>query len=117
MDGDREVPILRNRVTEVQRKNISPSSTIRRKVPFEAQRDIKILPPSLPPRTKMQINKARTLKEVKIRKIGEKRNDKSKIPVGARLFRFRAAWKGAHHESVVNKGLSWSWEKTPPPHG
>ena len=33
----------------------------------------------------------------------------------ARLFRFRTAWKGAHHESVIKKGLSWSWEKTPPP--
>ena len=37
------------------------------------------------------------------------------IAVGGRLFRFRAAWKGAHFESVVKKGLSWSWEETPPP--
>ena len=42
-------------------------------------------------------------------------NDYPKIPVGGRLFRFRTAWKGAHFESVVKKGLSWSWLVTPPP--
>ena len=35
--------------------------------------------------------------------------------MGARLFRFRTAWEGAHHESVIKKGLSWSWEKGGPP--
>ena len=48
--------------------------------------------------------------------MGALANDKSKIPVGARLFRFRTAWKGAHHETVVKNGLSWTWIKTPPPH-
>ena len=32
-------------------------------------------------------------------------NDSLKIPVGGRLFRFRAAWKGANYKSVVKKGL------------
>ena len=41
-------------------------------------------------------------------------DDKSKIPVGGRLRRFRAAWKGAHHESIIKTGLTWSWEKIPP---
>ena len=48
--------------------------------------------------------------------MGALANDKSKIPVGARLFRFRAAWRGAHHETVVKNGLSWTWIKTLPPH-
>ena len=45
----------------------------------------------------------------------EVRNDYPKIAVGGRLFCFRTAWKGAHFESVIKKGLSWSWEGTPPP--
>ena len=36
------------------------------------------------------------------------------IPVGGRLFKYRATWRGAAHESVVKNGLSWSWEKQPP---
>ena len=35
--------------------------------------------------------------------------------MGGRLFSFRTAWEGAHFESVVRKGLSWSWEAAPPP--
>ena len=42
-------------------------------------------------------------------------NDLSKIPVGGRLFSFRATWRGAAHESIISKGLSWQWEKKPPP--
>ncbi|CAL4125115.1 unnamed protein product [Meganyctiphanes norvegica] len=38
-----------------------------------------------------------------------------RVPVGGRLFRFRAAWQGANHESVVRTGLSWSWKKKLPP--
>ena len=34
--------------------------------------------------------------------------------MGARLFRFRNAWRGAAHESIVRKGLSWSWKRKPP---
>ena len=51
----------------------------------------------------------------KTRKKVNPTSDWSKIPVGGRLFRFRTAWKGAHYESVVKKGLSWQWEDTPPP--
>ena len=69
------------------------------------------------PKARITTNKGRIIKRVKtIRRIGKTANDKSKIPVGARLFRFRAAWEGAHHESVIKKGLSWSWEKGGPPH-
>ncbi|CAL4095083.1 unnamed protein product, partial [Meganyctiphanes norvegica] len=42
-------------------------------------------------------------------------NDMGRVPVGGRLFRFRAAWQGANHESVVRTGLSWSWKKKLPP--
>ena len=41
-------------------------------------------------------------------KAGKVTNDRPNIPVGGRLFSFRAAWKGAHFESVIKKGLSWS---------
>ena len=41
-------------------------------------------------------------------------NDYLPSPVGGRLLKFKAAWKGAHFESTVCKGLSWSWEKSPP---
>ena len=51
----------------------------------------------------------------KTRKKVNPTNDRSRIPVGGRLFRFKTAWKGAHYESVVKKGLSWQWEETPPP--
>ena len=37
-----------------------------------------------------------------------------RVPVGARLFRFRRAWQGASHEGIIKKGLSWSWKKDPP---
>ena len=37
------------------------------------------------------------------------------LPVGGRLFKFRKSWKGAAYESTITKGLSWSWETTPPP--
>ena len=43
------------------------------------------------------------------------RNDRKKIPVGARLLRFRSSWQGAHHESIIKVGVSWSWKKKPPP--
>ena len=43
------------------------------------------------------------------------RSDMSHLPVGGRLFKFRASWKGAAHESIITQGLSWSWAKTPPP--
>ena len=46
---------------------------------------------------------------------GVRINDNSHKPVGGRLLSFRAAWKGAHFESVVYQGLSWSWLKAPPP--
>ena len=42
-------------------------------------------------------------------------SDAHKIPVGGRLLRFKAAWKGAHHENSIKGGVSWSWEKTLPP--
>ena len=42
-------------------------------------------------------------------------HDYPKTPVGGRLFRFRTAWKGAHYESVVKQGLSWTWNETLPP--
>ena len=38
----------------------------------------------------------------------------ARIPVGGRLYKFRASWKGAAYESAI-KGLSWSWLKEPPP--
>ena len=34
--------------------------------------------------------------------------------MGARLFRFRTAWKGAH-ETIIKKGLGWTWKRHPPP--
>ena len=37
------------------------------------------------------------------------------VPVGGRLFKFRATWKGATNESIITKGLSWSWLDRPPP--
>ena len=37
------------------------------------------------------------------------------LPVGGRLYKFRAAWRGAAYESIIKNGLSWSWEKQPPP--
>ena len=49
-----------------------------------------------------------------LRPKGETTNDRSKIPVGGRLFRFRKAWAGANCESTVSVGLSWSWKKKPP---
>ena len=57
--------------------------------------------------------KAVTLKEVVAEEV--KINDYARKPVGGRLLYFRAAWEGAAFESVVKKGLSWSWHKTPPP--
>ena len=44
-----------------------------------------------------------------------KKNDLSHISVGGRLFRFRKTWKGAAHESIITKGLTWSWVGHPPP--
>ena len=41
-------------------------------------------------------------------------HDFSRVPVGARLFRFRTVWKGAH-ETIIKKGLGWTWKKCPPP--
>ena len=41
-------------------------------------------------------------------------NDARKIPVGARLYPFRKAWRGAAHEGIVRIGLSWSWKYRPP---
>ena len=41
--------------------------------------------------------------------------DMSRIPVGGRLFKFRVRWRGAAYESVIKKGLSWTWEEQPPP--
>ena len=35
--------------------------------------------------------------------------------MGGRLYKFRASWKGAAHESIITQGVSWSWAKTPPP--
>ena len=43
-----------------------------------------------------------------------KKDDSSRIPVGARLFPFRKYWRGAAHEGIVRIGLSWSWKKSPP---
>ena len=48
-------------------------------------------------------------------KMLNKKNDMGRIPVGGRLFKFRASWKGAAHESVIKTGLSWTWSSTPPP--
>ncbi|CAL4218557.1 unnamed protein product [Meganyctiphanes norvegica] len=42
-------------------------------------------------------------------------HDFSKVPVGARLFRFRTVWKGASHERIIQKGLGWTWKRNPPP--
>ena len=42
-------------------------------------------------------------------------NDYPCIPVGGRLFRFKEAWRGSAFETVVTKGLSWTWVKEPPP--
>ena len=47
-------------------------------------------------------------------KTTNKRGDMARIPVGGRLYKFRASWKGAAYESAI-KGLSWSWLKEPPP--
>ena len=41
-------------------------------------------------------------------------NDFTKVPVGARLFRFRRAWQGAAHEGFIKKGLGWTWKRRPP---
>ena len=41
-------------------------------------------------------------------------NDLPKVPVGARLFRFRRAWRGATHEGLIKKGLGWTWKRRPP---
>ena len=40
--------------------------------------------------------------------------DMQHVPVGGRLFKYRATWRGAAHESVIKNGLSWSWGKQPP---
>ena len=42
-------------------------------------------------------------------------NDFPHVPVGGRLYKFRATWKGAANENIVKKGLSWSWKSQPPP--
>ena len=47
-------------------------------------------------------------------KTTKRRGDMGRIPVGGRLYKFRASWRGAAHENVI-KGLSWSWLKKPPP--
>ena len=47
-------------------------------------------------------------------KTTNRRGDMGRIPVGGRLYKFRASWRGAAHENVI-KGLSWSWLKKPPP--
>ena len=85
-------------------------------LPFIPQRVTKIHPQLQPVKANLPIEALNSPREENLpRRIGLKRNDSSRIPVGARLFRFRTAWKGAHHESIVSKGLSWSWLKTPPP--
>ena len=38
----------------------------------------------------------------------------NRIPVGARLYRFRSAWMGTNVESIARVGLSWSWKTHPP---
>ena len=76
-----------------------------------------ILPPrKKPDQHKMLVKKGNTSQKARTNKVEVNlANDSLKIPVGGRLFRFRAAWKGANYESVVKKGLSWHWEETPPP--
>ena len=34
--------------------------------------------------------------------------------MGARLYHFRKAWRGATHEGTVRIGLSWQWQYHPP---
>ena len=65
--------------------------------------------------TKKLIRRGATQKAPQVtRTIKNTVNDRSKIPVGGRLFRFRAAWEGANCESIARIGLSWTWEKKPP---
>ena len=45
---------------------------------------------------------------------GTKNHNDSHIPVGARLYPFRRAWRGAAHETIVRTGLSWTWNTHPP---
>ena len=41
----------------------------------------------------------------------------SRIPVGARLFRFRKQWRDlVPNHGMVTKGLGWKWVRFPPPH-
>ena len=61
------------------------------------------------PTKKARLHKEAALEGVKII------NDYPQKPVGGRLLSYRAAWKGTHFESVIQKGLSWSWLKDPPP--
>ena len=56
-----------------------------------------------------------TITDQETSKEGSGVGDMKYLPVGGRLFKFRATWKGAAYESIIKKGLSWSWEKPPPP--
>ena len=62
-----------------------------------------------------EVDKCQTTETTKKTLQKDKENDLSRIPVGGRLFRFRATWRGAAHESIISKGLSWSWVRNPPP--
>ena len=84
--------------------------------PFRTQEVVRTTPPTIqklpvlpnkaPPTEARQFTEA--VSEVKI-------NDCQPSPVGGRLLIFKAAWRGSHFESTISKGLSWSWEKLPPP--
>ena len=41
-------------------------------------------------------------------------HDFSRVPVGARLFRFRRSWAGSAQEGIIKKGLGWTWKKKLP---
>ena len=73
-----------------------------------------------PFKTKDDNQKARFLQSVRapieagVPTGGATLNDLPKVPVGARLFRFRRAWQGATHEGLIKKGLGWTWKRRPP---
>ena len=59
--------------------------------------------------------RARRERPLKVHRLHLGENDRSRIPVGGRLFRFWKSWEGSAHKSIVQVGLTWTWKRQLPP--
>ena len=105
-----KVTIRRNNSPTTKRKPVATPRNMK-----ERTTQAKVLPERSSPLEARNLEIVRTRQAIRTGGNSRVTHDYLKTPVGGRLFRFRTAWKGAHYESVVKQGLSWSWNETLPP--